>query len=111
MGGNGEGEGPLPGGQRRETKNDTDNTLTKDAGNHKPEGKLFMKGYGPEMPKPDKDTIGKATVDLAGDLMEASEQAGETLRQQKVPSAQRDLVGEFYKNLTPQKTPAKKPKP
>ena len=52
MGGNGEGEGLLPGGQRRETKNDTDSTLTKDAGNHKPEGKLFMKGYGPEMPKP-----------------------------------------------------------
>jgi hypothetical protein len=36
---------------------------------------------------------------------EAKAEATEALRQQKVPSAQRDLVGEFYKNLTPQ-TPA-----
>ena len=109
--GNGEGEGPLPGGPRREKKNDTDSKQTKDAGQYNPQGKLFMKGYGPEMPKPDKDTLGKSTVDLAPDLMEAGEQAGETLRQQKVPAAQRDVVGEFYKNLTPQKGEPKKAKP
>ena len=107
----GKGAGPFPGGPRSETKNDTNSKLTKDAGQHSPQGKLFMKGYGPEQPKPDRDTIGKATVDLAPSLLEASEQAGETLRQQKVPTAQRDLVGEFYKNLTPQKTPGKSSKP
>jgi len=109
--GNGEGEGGPPGGPRRERKNDTDNKQSKDAGQYQPQGKLFMKGYGPDMPKPDKDTLGKATVDLATDLLEAGEQAGEALRQQKVPAAQRDVVGDFYKNLTPQKGAEKKPKP
>ncbi len=58
-----------------------------------------MKGYGPEMPKPDKDTLGKATVDLAPDLIEAGEQTGEAIGQQKVPAAQRGLGGGFYKKL------------
>ena len=66
-------------------------------------GRISYAGQGPVQPKPGQDFKGKSTVELGPDLSDAREQAAEALRQQKIPGAQRDLVSDFYKNLTPPK--------
>jgi hypothetical protein len=68
---------------------------------------MRITGQGPVQPKPEKDGLGLTTTEMAGDLVKAKDQAIEALRQQKIGSAQRDLVTDFYKNLTPEGDRAK----
>ena len=68
---------------------------------------MILEGFGPDQPKPEKNVLGKSTLEIAPDLEMTKEQATELLRSQKIPAAQRDLVSDFYKHLTPEK--GKKP--
>jgi hypothetical protein len=71
---------------------------------------MKVSGQGPVQPKPARDVVGQSTIDLQAELVEARQQAGESLRQQRIGTAQRDLVSDFYKNLVPGGTaPPKKP--
>jgi hypothetical protein len=99
----GGGGGAGVGGKRKTRENETKNKDSRVRGPIDPTGGLILQGHGPNQPKPEKNAIGKTTLDIAPDLHETREQATEALRNQKVPAAQRDVVSEFYKNLTPEK--------
>jgi hypothetical protein len=90
------------GGLRKETANDTNSKNERARSPLDPKGKILFHGYDRDQPKPDRDSIGKTTVDIAPGLTETKQQASEALRQQKVPQPQRDLVTDFYKNLVEQ---------
>lgn len=62
---------------------------------------MILEGYGPNQPKPEKNVLGKTTLDIAPDLDLTKEQAAELLRSQKIPAAQKDVVSDFYKQLAP----------
>jgi hypothetical protein len=97
------------GGRRKTRENETKDKNTRARGQLDPKGGLILEGHGPDQPKPEKSAIGKTTLDIAPDLNETRQQATEALRSQKVPAAQRDVVSEFYKNLTPERgKPAEK---
>ena len=98
------------GGKRMDRANDTNSKNERARSPLDPKGKILFQGYGQDQPKPDRDSIGKTTVDIAPGLTETKQQASEALRQQKVPQPQRDLVTDFYKNLVEQgqKKPAGK---
>ncbi|HMP01875.1 MAG TPA: hypothetical protein PKD86_06620 [Gemmatales bacterium] len=68
---------------------------------HPAVGRMRLAGQGPQQPKPGRDGVGQSSAELQAELVEAREQAGEALRQQKVRPAQRDVVADFYKNLAP----------
>ncbi|MCS6976524.1 MAG: hypothetical protein NZM31_05875 [Gemmatales bacterium] len=90
------------GGRRGERATDTDSKNERARSPLDPKGKILFQGYGPQQVKPDRNSIGKTTVDIGPELVETRQQATEALRQQKVPPQQRDLVSEFYKNLIEQ---------
>jgi hypothetical protein len=91
------------GGQRKTRKNDTKDKDTRVRGPLDNKGNLILTGHGPDQPKPEKNAIGKTTLEIAPDLEATKEQAAEALRSQKIPASQRDVVGDFYKYLTPEK--------
>jgi hypothetical protein len=91
------------GAQRKTKKNDTKDNDTRVRGPLDNTGKLILEGHGPNQPKPEKNAIGKTTLEIAPDLEATKEQAAEALRSQKIPAGQRDVVSDFYKNLTPEK--------
>jgi len=90
------------GGKRGDRANETDSKNERARSPLDPKGKILFQGFGPEQMKPDRDSIGKTTVDIGPGLVETKQQATEALRQQKVPQPQRDLVTDFYKNLVEQ---------
>jgi hypothetical protein len=98
------------GGKRGERANDTDSKNERARSPLDPKGKIQFHGFGPDQMKPDRDSIGKTTIDIGPGLTESKQQASEALRQQKVPQPQRDLVTDFYKNLVEkgEKKPANK---
>lgn len=97
------GEGASGQGAKRDEKvNDTANQDERLRSQYDPKGKMRVTGQGPVQPKPEKDGLGLTTQEMAGDLVHAKDQAIEALRQQRVGTAQRDLVSDFYKNLTPE---------
>ena len=107
------GEGPAggQGGKRDEKVNDTASEEERIRSQYETKGKMRMVGQGPVQPKPEKDGLGLTTMEMADSLAKAKDQAIEALRQQRVGAAQRDLVTDFYKNLTPEserKAPPKK---
>jgi hypothetical protein len=101
-GSEGMGGGGGQGGRRDEKVNDTGSEDERVRG-ELTAGKMRGSGTGPVQPKPAREGIGKTTVEMSADLSEARNQASEALRQQKVGPAQRDLVSDFYKNLTPER--------
>lgn len=106
------GDGGFPGGQgakRDEKVNDTASEEERIRSQFETKGKMRITGQGPVQPKPEKEGLGLTTAEMADSLVKAKDQAIEALRQQKVGSAQRDLVSDFYKNLTPESE--KKPAP
>lgn len=90
------------GGRRNERVNATESKDERQRGDPTA-GKMRVVGVGPVQNKPDKNAQPGAVVDVAAEMNQAREQATEALRQQKVGPAQRDLVSDFYKNLTPEK--------
>ncbi len=92
----------IRGGRRAERATDSDSKNQRARSPLDPKGKILFQGYGPQQVKPDRDSIGKTTVDIGPGLVQTRQQATEALRQQKVPPQQRDLVSEFYKNLIEQ---------
>lgn len=87
------------GGRRGERATDTDSKNERARSPLDPKGRILFQGYGPQQTKPDRDSIGKTTVEIGPGLVETRQQATEALRQQRVPPQQRDLVNEFYRNL------------
>ncbi len=109
--GAGDKGGDGQGARRNETVNETSSEDERVRAEQQSKGKMRVTGQGPVQPKPDKDGLGLTTLEMADSLVKAKDQAIEALRQQKVGSAQRDLVTDFYKNLTPEsekKSPPKK---
>lgn len=92
---------PLPGGRRDEKVGNTDFVEEKIKSQELAPGKMKLAGQGPVQNKPARDAVGQATIDLQAELTEARQQAAEALRQQRIGTAQRDLVSDFYKNLVP----------
>jgi DNA repair exonuclease SbcCD ATPase subunit len=95
------------GGKRKEKATDTDNKEERARAPIDPKGRILFQGYGPQQMKPDRDFVGKTTVDIGPALEETRHQASEAVRQQKLPQAQRDMVHEFYRNLLEQTSKAK----
>lgn len=103
-------EGATRGGRRKEEYSDTDAKDERLGPQYDPKGKIRVTGQGPVQPKPEKDGVGLTTLELSTELNEASQQASEALRQQKVAPSQRDLVTDFYKNLNPKTQSTQDPK-
>jgi len=99
------------GGLRKDRANETKSKDERARSPLDPKGKIHFKGYGPEQPKPDKDTVGKTTVELGEGIQESGQQATEALRGQRIPQAQKNVVGDFYSNLADPNKDKEKKKP
>lgn len=87
------------GGLRKDRANETKNKDERARSPLDPKGKIQFKGYGPEQPKPDRDSVGKTTVEIGEGILESKHEATEALRGQRIPQAQKNVVTDFYSNL------------
>lgn len=94
----------IEGGQRGEEINDTKSEDSNAKSKHAANGKMTIVGSGPKQDKPTQDPKAKDKITLSTtELDRTRQEAGEALRQSKIGQSQKELVSEFYKNLTPDK--------
>jgi len=105
--GNGMGSGDRPGGKRPVGDKTAINTFdAKGKTAFDPKGKKIFDGYAPG-----QNFKKRTSVEIEGEIKQASQEAPEAIEQQRIPKSARDVAKGYFRNLGGQKEPAGKDKP